>query len=126
MYTAAACFNVELTVILIAGRVNITTATIWSTVSRSCNFTSPPDSIYRLPGLTNKLISEVIRANPKTIVVNESGTPVEMPWIDEAHTLLQVRLSTGVGHCIELTLHIRLSTAVTKLAMVSRMCYLAS
>ena len=44
-----------------------------------------------LPGLTNRLVSEVIAANPNTIVVNQSGTPVEMPWIDEAHTLLQVR-----------------------------------
>ncbi|TRM68227.1 glycoside hydrolase family 3 protein [Schizophyllum amplum] len=42
-----------------------------------------------LPGLTNRLVSEVLQANPNTVVVNQSGTPVEMPWVDEAHTLLQ-------------------------------------
>ncbi|KAH9482518.1 putative beta-glucosidase I [Psilocybe cubensis] len=42
-----------------------------------------------LPGLTNELVFEVLRANPNTIVVNQSGTPVEMPWIDEASTLVQ-------------------------------------
>ncbi|KAJ7580808.1 glycoside hydrolase family 3 protein [Mycena floridula] len=42
-----------------------------------------------LPGLTNRLVSEVIRANPTTVVVNQSGTPVTMPWIDETHTVVQ-------------------------------------
>ncbi|GJE99911.1 glycoside hydrolase family 3 protein [Phanerochaete sordida] len=42
-----------------------------------------------LPGLTNRLVTEVLAANPKTIVVNQSGTPVEMPWLSDAHTLLQ-------------------------------------
>ena len=48
-----------------------------------------------LPGLTNRLVTEVIAANPNTIVVNQSGTPVEMPWIEKAHTLVQVR-----GQCV--------------------------
>ncbi|KJA29791.1 glycoside hydrolase family 3 protein [Hypholoma sublateritium FD-334 SS-4] len=42
-----------------------------------------------LPGYTNKLVSEVLLANPNTVVVNQSGTPVRMPWINEANTLLQ-------------------------------------
>ncbi|KAF8914231.1 glycoside hydrolase family 3 protein [Gymnopilus junonius] len=42
-----------------------------------------------LPGLTNKLVSEVLETNTNTVVVNQSGTPVEMPWINEAHTLVQ-------------------------------------
>jgi len=42
-----------------------------------------------LPGYTNKLISEVLLANSNTVVVNQSGTPVRMPWINEATTLLQ-------------------------------------
>lgn len=48
--------------------------------------------VCSLPGLTNRLVSEVIKANPNTVIVNQSGTPVEMPWISEAHTLLQVSL----------------------------------
>jgi len=42
-----------------------------------------------LPGLTNKLVSAVLSANPNTVIVNQSGTPVEMPWINEASTVLQ-------------------------------------
>jgi len=42
-----------------------------------------------LPGLTNPLVSAVLRANPNTVVINQSGTPVAMPWIDEAPTVLQ-------------------------------------
>ncbi|KIP12792.1 glycoside hydrolase family 3 protein [Phlebiopsis gigantea 11061_1 CR5-6] len=42
-----------------------------------------------LPGLTNRLVTEVLSVNPNTIVVNQSGTPVEMPWVEEAHTLVQ-------------------------------------
>ncbi|KAI0048714.1 glycoside hydrolase family 3 protein [Auriscalpium vulgare] len=42
-----------------------------------------------LPGATNKLVSAVLKANPKTVVVNQSGAPVEMPWIDDAHTVVQ-------------------------------------
>ncbi|KAK0461743.1 glycoside hydrolase family 3 protein [Desarmillaria tabescens] len=43
----------------------------------------------KLPGLTNDLVSKVLQANPRTVVVNQSGTPVEMPWIDDADTVLQ-------------------------------------
>ncbi|KAK7470377.1 hypothetical protein VKT23_001804 [Stygiomarasmius scandens] len=42
-----------------------------------------------LPGLSNRLVSEVLRANPNTVVVNQSGSAVTMPWIDEASTVLQ-------------------------------------
>lgn len=49
---------------------------------------------HSLPGLTNRLVSEVLRADPNTVLVNQSGTPVAMPWIDEAPTLLQVSAYT--------------------------------
>jgi beta-glucosidase len=42
-----------------------------------------------LPGLINRLVSEVLHADPNTVVVNQSGTPVTMPWVDDAPTLLQ-------------------------------------
>ncbi|KZP20178.1 glycoside hydrolase family 3 protein [Athelia psychrophila] len=42
-----------------------------------------------LPGLTNRLVSEVLAANPKAVIVNQSGTPVAMPWADQAGTLVQ-------------------------------------
>ncbi len=41
-----------------------------------------------LPGYTNKLVEAVLDANPNTVIVNQSGTPVEMPWIKKAKTLV--------------------------------------
>lgn len=42
-----------------------------------------------LPGKVNELIEKVVRANPRTVVVNQSGMPVEVPWIDHANAFLQ-------------------------------------
>lgn len=41
------------------------------------------------PGKTNALVQAVAKANPNTIVVNQSGTPVEIPWIDSVKGLVQ-------------------------------------
>ncbi|KAF2005655.1 glycoside hydrolase family 3 protein [Amniculicola lignicola CBS 123094] len=41
-----------------------------------------------LPGHLNKLIEAVIGANPKAIIVTQSGLPIEMPWLENASTLL--------------------------------------
>ncbi|KAM0425876.1 hypothetical protein ACHAPT_008814 [Fusarium lateritium] len=41
-----------------------------------------------LPAKVNKLISEVLRANPNTIIVTQAGCPITMPWIKEASTLV--------------------------------------
>ncbi|GAA5954335.1 hypothetical protein JCM3765_004425 [Sporobolomyces pararoseus] len=44
----------------------------------------------KLPGETDELVKSVLAANPKTIVVNQSGTPVDMSaWIQDAPTVLQ-------------------------------------
>ncbi|KAG4438285.1 hypothetical protein IFR05_006220 [Cadophora sp. M221] len=42
-----------------------------------------------LPPGVDKLITEVLAANPNTIIVNQSGTPVTMPWISSAKSVLQ-------------------------------------
>ncbi|CDO93564.1 unnamed protein product [Kluyveromyces dobzhanskii CBS 2104] len=42
-----------------------------------------------LPGKTNDLVRAVLRANPNTVIVNQSGTPVEFPWLKEASALVQ-------------------------------------
>ncbi|KAK7000982.1 glycosyl hydrolase family 3 C-terminal domain-containing protein [Favolaschia claudopus] len=42
-----------------------------------------------LPLLTNPLVSAVLNANHNTVVVNQTGTPVAMPWIDDAPAILQ-------------------------------------
>lgn len=43
-----------------------------------------------LPGRTDQLVSAVLEANPNTVVVNQSGSPVEMPWISKASTVVQM------------------------------------
>lgn len=42
-----------------------------------------------LPGQMDALISAIVRANPNTAVVMQSGTPVSMPWIEEIPALIQ-------------------------------------
>lgn len=40
-------------------------------------------------GSQDRLIEAVLEANPNTIVVNQSGTPVTMPWADKVPAILQ-------------------------------------
>ncbi|KAM0751563.1 glycoside hydrolase family 3 protein [Meredithblackwellia eburnea MCA 4105] len=42
-----------------------------------------------LPGLTDELVQRVLEVNPRTVVVNQSGSSVAMPWAAEAPTILQ-------------------------------------
>lgn len=42
-----------------------------------------------LPGRQNELVSAVARANPNTVVVLQSGGPVEMPWLTEVDGVVQ-------------------------------------
>lgn len=42
----------------------------------------------KLPYAQDELIEEVLDTNPDTIVVIASGSPVEMPWIEKAQTLV--------------------------------------
>jgi len=44
----------------------------------------------KLPGAQNELIERVVAANPKTIVVLNVGSAVEMPWIDKVPAVLQL------------------------------------
>ncbi|MBI1171631.1 beta-glucosidase [bacterium] len=43
----------------------------------------------RLPGRQDELVRAVLEANPRTVVVLQTGGPVEMPWIDMAPAVLQ-------------------------------------
>ncbi|KAG9094123.1 hypothetical protein FS749_013076 [Ceratobasidium sp. UAMH 11750] len=42
-----------------------------------------------LPRATNKLVQSVLDVNKNTVVVIISGTPVSMPWVDSASTIVQ-------------------------------------
>ncbi|KAK5658756.1 hypothetical protein OQA88_1566 [Cercophora sp. LCS_1] len=40
-------------------------------------------------GSQDRLIQAVVKANPNTVVVNQSGSPVAMPWADEVPAIIQ-------------------------------------
>lgn len=40
-------------------------------------------------GSQDHLVEAVVRANPRTVVVNQSGSPVTMPWADKVPAILQ-------------------------------------
>ena len=44
----------------------------------------------RLPGDQDALVSAVAAANPRTVVVVNSGAPVEMPWVEDVDGIVQV------------------------------------
>lgn len=49
-------------------------------------------SHMRLPECQNRLIGEIIQAQPNTIVVLHNGSPVEMPWLCDVKGLLEAYL----------------------------------
>ncbi|KLP15911.1 beta-glucosidase [Fusarium fujikuroi] len=42
-----------------------------------------------LPGRSNEFVSAVASVNPSTIVVNQTGSPITMPWKDEVSAIVQ-------------------------------------
>jgi beta-glucosidase len=42
-----------------------------------------------LNGSQDRLVAAVVKANPNTIVVNQSGSPVTMPWADDVAAIVQ-------------------------------------
>lgn len=42
-----------------------------------------------LPGRQDDLVAAVAAANPRTVVVLQTGGPVEMPWVDDVAAILQ-------------------------------------
>lgn len=43
----------------------------------------------RLPGRQEELIEKVAAVNPRTVVVLQTGGPVEMPWLDKVSAVIQ-------------------------------------
>lgn len=64
---------------------------------RECEGGDRPD--MRLPEGHDEAIAALLgeARNPNTVVINLSGAPVEMPWIDQADTLLQYWFSGQEG-----------------------------
>ncbi len=46
-------------------------------------------AMLELPGRQDELIREILKVNPRTVVINNSGSPIAMSWIDEAKAVIQ-------------------------------------
>jgi beta-glucosidase len=40
-------------------------------------------------GSQDRLIEAIVAANPRTVVVNQSGAPITMPWVDRVPAIVQ-------------------------------------
>ncbi|MBZ4670946.1 MAG: glycosyl hydrolase [Oscillospiraceae bacterium] len=45
-----------------------------------------------MPNCQNKLIEEICKVQPNTVIVLHNGSPIEMPWIDKVKAVLEVYL----------------------------------
>lgn len=56
---------------------------------------------FRLPGRQDELAQAVLAANPNTIVLLQTGGPIEMPWLAQAKAVLQCWYpGQEIGHAI--------------------------
>ena len=46
-----------------------------------------------LPGRQNEMISKLAQVHPRVIVINNSGSPITMPWVNEVGAILQTWFS---------------------------------
>ena len=54
-------------------------------------------SHMRLPECQNRLITEILKVHPNTVIVLHNGSPVEMPWLGEIKGLLETYLGGQAG-----------------------------
>ncbi len=59
-----------------------------------------------MPACQNKVIEEVLKVQPNTVVVLHNGSPVETPWADKAAAVLEMYLGgQGVGEACDRLLY---------------------
>jgi beta-glucosidase len=76
----------------LARRADVAVVFAWKTASEGHD-----DVDLSLPWGQRDLIEAVIAANPNTVVVLETGNPVEMPWRDRAPALVESWYSGNAG-----------------------------
>ena len=54
-------------------------------------------SHMRLPECQHRLITEILKVQPNTVIVLHNGSPVEMPWLGEIKGLLETYLGGQAG-----------------------------
>jgi beta-glucosidase len=76
----------------LAGRADVAVVFAWKIESEGHD-----DADLSLPWGQREVIDAVIAANPKTVVVLETGNPVEMPWKDKAAAIVEAWYSGNAG-----------------------------
>ena len=71
----------------IAGQADVAVLFIGLNAEWDCEGLDRPD--LRLPHRQNELVQRVVAANPRTVVVLQTGAPVELPWLDQVPAVLQ-------------------------------------
>lgn len=51
----------------------------------------------KLPDCQNRLIAEILRVQPNTVIVLHNGSPVEMPWLSDVKGVLEAYLGGQAG-----------------------------
>jgi len=64
-------------------------AIVFAGSSRSTETEGKDRTNMDLPGRQNELVEAVLAANPNSVVILNTGSPVVLPWADEAHTLIE-------------------------------------
>ncbi|KAJ4152613.1 hypothetical protein NW754_004410 [Fusarium falciforme] len=67
---------------------NVDIAILVTGLSSDWEYEASDRKHLRLPGRTDELVQAVLEANPNTIIVTQSGCPIEMPWESSATTLV--------------------------------------
>jgi len=52
-------------------------------------------SFLGLPGRMDDLVCRILAVHPNAVIINQSGMPVEMPWVRSASTVVQVCSQMG-------------------------------
>ena len=67
-------------------------AVVFAELPESFESESYDRSHMRLPDCQNRLIAEIIKVQPNTVVVLHNGSPVEMPWLSDVKGLMEAYL----------------------------------
>lgn len=67
-------------------------AVVFAGLPESFESESYDRSHMRLPDCQNRLIAEIIKVQPNTVVILHNGSPVEMPWLSDVKGLMEAYL----------------------------------
>ena len=82
------------------------TAVIFAGLPESFESEGYDRTSMKLPDCQNRLIQEILKVQPNTVVVLHNGSPVETPWADQTAAVLEMYLGgQGVGEACDRILY---------------------